>query len=409
MTTSEETLGAPPVRHWPVLRLSGVDFDPVLAELMREGPINRIQLPNGEGWAWLLTRHDDVRLVADDPRFSRAEVAGRQVTRWAPHFAPRPGAMPLADTPDHARLRRALAPAFDAPGIARLRATARRKLEATVDAMLRDGPPADLVARVLEPFAVTVICDLMGVREADREEMRVRTRRILSLTDGAEAGERAERDMTAYFAKAVTEHRDSGGRDSGEEDVLSLLGAAVGRGDITEEEAPALAGSLQIGGEALTHNTGRMCFVLLSRPDLLARLREEPGLRPRAVEELLRYVPHRNAVGLSRIALEDVVLHGVRIRAGDPVYVSYLAANRDPDVFPDPERIDFERDPNPHLAFGHGAHRCVGAGLARLEAELVVDALLDRVPGLRSAVPPAEVRWRRDALIRGPEALPVTW
>ncbi|MEV4864352.1 cytochrome P450 [Streptomyces ossamyceticus] len=414
MTTSEETLGAPPVRHWPVLRLTGVDFDPVLAELMREGPINRIQLPNGEGWAWLLTRHDDVRLVTDDPRFSRAEVAGRQVTRWTPRFAPRPGAMTLADTPDHARLRRALAPAFDAPGIARLRATARRKVEAAVDAMLRDGPPADLVARVLEPFAVTVISDLMGVPEADREEMRVRTRRILSLTDGAEAGERAERDMTAYFAKAVAEHRDSGGRDSGgrdsgEEDVLSLLAAAVGRGDITEEEASALAGSLQIGGEALTHNTGRMCFVLLSRPDLLARLREEPGLRPRAVEELLRYVPHRNAVGLSRIALEDVVLHGVRIRAGDPVYVSYLAANRDPDVFPDPERIDFDRDPNPHLAFGHGAHRCVGAGLARLEAELVVDALLDRVPGLRSAVPPAEVRWRRDALIRGPEALPVTW
>ncbi|MCL6734515.1 cytochrome P450 [Streptomyces neyagawaensis] len=404
MTTSEETLGAPPVRHWPVLRLSGVDFDPVLAELMREGPINRIQLPNGEGWAWLLTRHDDVRLVTDDPRFSRAEVAGRQVTRWEPHFAPRPGAMTLADTPDHARLRRALAPAFDAPGIARLRATARRKLEATVDAMLRDGPPADLVARVLEPFAVTVVCDLMGVPEADREEMRVRNRRILSLTDGAEAGERAERDMRAYFATAVTEHRDSGG-----EDVVSLLGAAVGRGDITQEEASALAVSLQIGGEALIHNTGRMCFVLLSRPDLLARLREEPGLRPRAVEELLRYVPHRNAVGLSRIALEDVVLHGVRIRAGEPVYVSYLAANRDPEVFPDPERIDFDRDPNPHLAFGHGAHACVGAGLARLEAELVVDALLDRVPGLRPAVPPAEVRWRRGALIRGPEALPVTW
>ncbi|GAB2923329.1 cytochrome P450 [Streptomyces heilongjiangensis] len=404
MTTSEETLGAPPVRHWPVLRLAGVDFDPVLAELMRQGPINRIQLPNGEGWAWLLTRHDDVRLVTEDPRFSRAEVAGRQVTRWAAHFAPRPGAMPLADTPDHARLRRALAPAFDAPGIARLRATARRKLEATVDAMLRGGPPADLVARVLEPFAVTVICDLMGVPEADREDMRVRTRRILSSAEDAEAGERAEREMTAYFAQAVAGHRDSGG-----EDVVSLLGAAVGRGDIAAEEAPALAASLQVGGEALTHNTGRMCFVLLSRPDLVARLREDPGLRPRAVDELLRYIPHRSAVGLARIAREDVVLHGVRIRAGDPVYVSYLAANRDPDVFPDPERIDFDRVPNPHLAFGHGAHSCVGAGLARLEAELVVDVLLDRVPGLRPAVPPAEVRWRRGALFRGPEALPVTW
>jgi biflaviolin synthase len=404
ITTGKETMAAPPIRHWPALNLTGVDFDPVLAQLMREGPIARIQLPNGEGWAWLLTRYDDVRLVTNDPRFSRKKVVGRQVTRLAPHFVPQPGAMNFHDAPDHARLRRSVASAFTTRGVESLRDNAQRALDATVDAMLRDGPPADLIERVLEPFPFTVICELMGVPETDREDMHDWTQRILSSTYGIEAGERAKRVMEAYFAKAIAEHRDSDG-----EDVISLLGAAVGRGDISAEEAMALAGPLQIGGEAVTNNTGQMFFILLTRPDLLARMRDEPGLRPQALDELLRYIPHRNAVGLSRIALEDVVFHGVRIRAGDPVYVSYLAANRDPDVFPDPERIDFDRDPNPHLAFGDGAHFCAGADLAKLETELIVNTLLDRVPGLKLAVPPEEVPWRRGALIRGPEALPVSW
>ncbi|MYW18294.1 cytochrome P450, partial [Streptomyces sp. SID2955] len=145
------------------------------------------------------------------------------------------------------------------------------------------------------------------------------------------------------------------------------------------------------------------------RPDLVERLRAEPGIRPQAIDELLRYIPHRNAVGLSRIALEDVGIGGVRIRAGDAVYISYLAANRDPEVFSDPDTIDFSRCPNPHVAFGFGPHYCPGGILARLEQELLTDALLDRLPGLRLAVPPDRVFFRKGALIRGPEALPVTW
>ena len=270
--------------------------------------------------------------------------------------------------------------------------------------MLRDGPPADLIERILEPFPITLICELMGVPAADRESMHTWTQRILSSTHGIEASEEAKRNMEAYFAKQIAARRDSDG-----EDITSLLGAAVGRGDITEDEAMALAGPIQIGGEAVTNNTGQMLYVLLTRPALFDRLRDEPEIRPQALDELLRYIPHRNAVGLSRIATEDVVIQGVRIREGDPVYVSYLAANRDPDVFPDPDRIDFERSPNPHLAFGHGPHYCVGGMLARLEQELLVNTLLDRIPTLRLSVSEDEVPWRRGALIRGPEALPVTW
>ncbi|MFL4902671.1 cytochrome P450 [Streptomyces sp. MMS24-I2-30] len=403
---AEETLtdALPTVRNWPAAELTGVDFDPVLRELMQEGPVARIQLPGGEGWAWLITRYEDVRAVTNDPRFGRTAVMDQQVTRLAPHFVPSRGAVGFLDPPDHTRLRRAVAPAFTAKGLQRIRDKARALLDELVDELLRGDPPADLAATVLGPFPIAVICELMGVPVADRQDMHAWTQAILSATHGEEASEQAKDEMGAYFADLVGVRLDSTA-----EDVASLLGAAVGRDEVTLEEAVGLAVLLQIGGEAVTHNSGQMFYLLLTRPDLVERLRAEPAARPRAIDELLRYVPHRNAVGLSRIALADVEVGGVRIRAGEPVYVSYLAANRDPDVFPDPDSIDFDRSPNPHVAFGSGPHYCPGGMLARLESELLVDVLLDRVPGMRLAVEPDRIPFRKGALLRGPEALPVTW
>ncbi|MFE1881703.1 cytochrome P450 [Streptomyces diastatochromogenes] len=403
---SEEALTEtlPPIRHWPAVDPTGTDFDPVLADLMREGPVTRVQLANGEGWAWLVTRYDDVRRVTNDPRFSREAVMGRQVTRLAPHYTPDRGAVGVLDPPEHTRLRRSVAAAFTAKGVERVRERARGMLDELVDELLQDGPPADLTATILGPFPIAVICELMGVPAADRHAMHTWTQLILSSAHGKEAGEKAEREMSAYFSDLVGLREGSTA-----EDVTSLLGAAVGRGEVTLEEAVGLAVLLQVGGEAVTNNSGQLFYLLLTRPDLVERLRSDRAIRPRAIDELLRYIPHRNAVGLSRIALEDVEIGGVRIRAGDPVHVSYLAANRDPDVFPDPETIDFSRSPNPHVAFGFGPHHCPGGMLARLESELLVDALLDRVPSLRLAVPPGQVPFRKGASIRGPAALPVTW
>ncbi|MFF1642092.1 cytochrome P450 [Streptomyces sp. NPDC058246] len=404
MTEDTITEALPPVRHWPVLDLTGVDFDPVLTRLMREGPVTRIELPNGEGWAWLVTRYDDVRMVANDSRFSREAVMDRQVTRLAPHFIPARGAVGFLDPPDHTRLRRSVAAAFTARGVERIREKSRRMLDELVDEMVQDGPPADLTESVLGPFPIAVICELMGVPADDRQSMHTWTQQILSSSHGAVVSEKAKNEMGAYFTKLIGDRRGSTG-----EDVTSLLGAAVGEGEITLEEAVGLAVLLQIGGEAVTNNSGQLFYILMTRPDLAERLRSEPEIRPQAIDELLRYIPHRSAVGLSRIAVEDVEIKGVRIRAGDAIYVSYLAANRDPDVFPDPETIDFSRSPNPHVAFGFGPHYCPGGMLAGLESELMVDALLDRLPGLRLAVPPDQVPFRKGALIRGPEALPVTW
>ncbi|MBJ7902568.1 cytochrome P450 [Streptomyces sp. NPDC003656] len=403
---SEETLTEtqPPVRQWPALDLAGTDFDPVLTELMREGPVTRVQLPNGDGWAWLVTRHDDVRMVTNDPRFGREAVMDKPVTRLAPHFIPDRGAVGFLDPPDHTRLRRSVAAAFTAKGVERVREKSRHMLEELVDELLQDGPPADLTRSVLSPFPIGVICELMGVPAADRHSMHEWTQLILSSAHGKEVSEKAKREMGAYFSDLIALREGSTG-----EDVASLLGAAVGRAEVTLEEAVGLAVLLQIGGEAVTNNSGQMFYLLLTRPELADRLRRDPAIRPKAIDELLRYIPHRNAVGLSRIALEDVDIRGVRVRAGDAIYVSYLAANRDPEVFPDPETIDVERSPNPHVAFGFGPHYCPGGMLARLESELLVDTLLDQVPGLRLAVPPDQVPFRKGALIRGPEALPVTW
>lgn len=403
---SEETIteSVPPVRQWPALDLDGITFDPVLTGLMREGPLTRIQLPNGEGWAWLVTRMDDVRTVTDDPRFGREAVMDKPVTRLAPYFVPDRGAVGFLDPPDHTRLRRAVAAAFTAEGVERVRDRARGMLDELVDELLQDGPPADLTAAVLSPFPIAVICELMGVPAADRHSMHTWTQLVLSSAHGARVSEKARAEMSACFSDLIALREGSTG-----EDVSSLLGAAVGRGEVTLQEAVGLAVLLQIGGEAVTNNSGQMFYLLLTRPELAERLRAEPGLRPQAIEELLRWIPHRNAVGLARIALEDVELHGVTIRAGDAVYVSYLAANRDPAVFPDPDTIDFSRSPNPHVAFGFGPHYCPGGTLARLESQLLMDALLDRVPGLKLAVPAHRVPFRKGALIRGPEALPVTW
>ncbi|MFE1438677.1 cytochrome P450 [Streptomyces sp. NPDC058739] len=401
-TTTLTGQAPPAVRNWPALDVPGTDFDPVLDLLMSEGPLARITLPHGEGWAWLATRYQDVRQITDDPRFGRAELTRRQITRMAPHFGPRPGSLAFTDQPDHDRLREAVADAFTADAAKRLRPRAQELLDELVDDVVGQGPPADLVERVLEPFPVAVVGEVMGVGAADRPRVRSWTREIAA--GDAEAAERARGELYGWIAETVRARAGSDG-----DDVYAMLGRAVARGEVGEEEAVGLAGPLQTGGEAVTHNCGQMLYLLLTRRDLLRRTREAPEDRGRVVDELLRFVPHRSSVGPARIALEDVEVAGHRIGAGEPVYVSYLAANRDPSVFPDPLRIDPDREPNAHLAFGNGTHHCTGAALARMQAELLVDTLLDRLPGLRLAVPAEDVPWRTRTTLRGPRSLPCTW
>ncbi|MET7745812.1 cytochrome P450 [Streptomyces sp. NPDC005385] len=397
----------PPVRDWTAGDVPGSDFDPVLAELMQDGPLARIRLPHGEGWAWLATRYDDVRMIASDPRFSRAAAVEQPITRPAPHLEPDPGSLAFADGAEHDRLRRTVERVFSADAVHRLRPHAQQMLDELVDALLHDGPPADLVERVLQPFPVAVACEVMGVPSGERRQVHAWVRQINATEGCADSTKRAKEALSALYEWIGAAVRERHG--STDADVLSVLGAAVGRGDISEAEAVGIAGPLQTGGDAVTHTCGQMLFLMLTDTALFERLRGQPESRTAAVDELLRHIPHRASVGLARIALEDVDVHGVRISAGEPVYVSYLAANRDPDVFPVPDRIDVGRDAGAHLAFGSGPHHCTGAALARTTTELVVDTLLDRLPGLRLAVHVDQVPFRRRTMVRGPRSLPVRW
>ncbi|WP_346768442.1 cytochrome P450 [Streptomyces sp. R301] len=404
-TTAPGTADTPQVHFWAVPDLTGLDFDPMLARLLHEDPVTRVRLPHGEGHAWLVTRYEDVKFVTVDPRFSRQAVWGRQVTRLAPHFIPMADAVGFADPPDHTRMRRVVARAFSARALRSLRDHAQTVMDGLLDRMAEQGPAVDLMAALNRPFPLAMVSELMGVPDTDHALMAHWSDTIISAGAGREASERAKDEMGRYFTDLIAgEH----GADS--DQLAAVLAEAVADSTLTEEEAVGLAVLIQIGGaHAVRNNSANMVFALLTHPEHLARLRAEPELVPQAVDELLRYIPHRNAVGLSRIAMEDVEVGGVRIPAGDPVYVSYLAANRDPEVFAEPDRLDFDRAYNPHVAFGHGPHYCPGATLARMESEILLGSLWTRFPDLRLAVPEEELRWQRGALIRGPETLPVTW
>ncbi|GAA3920788.1 cytochrome P450 [Streptomyces gulbargensis] len=404
-TTAPGAADTPQVHFWAVPDLTGLEFDPFLARLLHEDPVTRVRLPNGEGHAWLVTRYEDVKFVSVDPRFSRQAVWGRSITRLAPHFIPMEGAVGFADPPDHTRMRRVVARAFSARALRSLRDHAQTVMDRLLDTVEEHGAPADLMELVNRPFPLAMVSELMGVPDGDRPLMARWSDTIISAGAGREASERAKADMGRYFTELIG--RSHG---TGRETLAAVLADAVDDETLTEHEAVGLAVLIQIGGaHAVRNNSANMVFALLTHPDHLARLRAEPELLPQAVDELLRYIPHRNAVGLSRIATEDVEVGGVTIPAGDPVYVSYLTANRDPDVFPEPDRLDFDRAYNPHVAFGHGPHYCPGSALARIESEILLDSLWTRFPGLRLAVPEEELRWQRGALIRGPETLPVTW
>ncbi|MFF9089566.1 cytochrome P450 [Streptomyces sp. NPDC014991] len=397
----------PRVRFWPVDDLPALDPDPFLDEMLRDEPVTRIRLPYGEGHAWLVTRYEDIRFVTSDPRFSREQVVGRDVTSMRPApVASQTAGLQYIDPPRHTRLRRVVARAFTGRSMQRLRPLAERRAAELLDGMEGAGAPADLMEHLHGPFPIAVIRDFLGVDEKDWHRWAETGEALLSA--GAESEKRAGQVARANRARIaeLLRHR----RAEPREDLAGVLAQAVAAGEITDDEAISLATAVQVsGGHAVRNNSGSMMYALLTHPGHMDRLRREPELLPRAVDELFRYVPHRNGVGIPRVAVEDVTVGGRLIRAGEVVYNAYVAANRDPEVFPDPDVLDFDRENRAHLAFGHGPHHCLAAVMARMEAEVAIGTVLTRFPGIRLAVPPEEVEFQRQGLIRGPRTLPVTW
>ncbi|WP_316528037.1 cytochrome P450 [Kitasatospora brasiliensis] len=390
-------------RAYPFGPTHRLDIDPELAAVCGRQPVLRVRLPFG-GDGWLVTRHADVRTVLADPRFSRAEAVGDHVPRTVSAGLPRTSMLSM-DPPEHTRLRRRVANPFTVRRVEALRPRAQEIVDDLLDAMIDTGSPADLTKALTWPLPVTMICELLGVPVADRDRFNSWVDGLLTLSD-PELSARDRGHLNDYLAGLVAERRENPTPD-----LLGELAAVEDEESrLTEEELVGLGVSLlSAGQEATANQIGNFVYTLLSQPELWRELVADPGLIPDAVEELSRFIPISATAGFTRIALEDVELSGQTIRAGDAVVAELGLANRDPEVFKEPDLIDFHRPSAPHVTFGHGIHHCLGAQLARMELRTAIDSLVRRLPNLRLAVEPERINWRTERLIRGAEALPVAW
>ncbi|MGW3650302.1 cytochrome P450 [Streptomyces sp. NPDC000878] len=382
-----------------------LDFDPLYAELRREQPLCRVQLPYGEP-AWLATRYEDVKIVLGDPRFSRAAAVGRDQPRSRPYPAGA-GAMISLDPPEHSRLRRLVAKAFTIRRVEQLRPRVQQIADGLVDTMVAEGAPADFVQAFGLPLPIAVMCELLGVPFEDRTDFRRWADAYLSTSKFTREQVADSRAQLREYVAALTAER----RKEPKDDLLSALVAARDAEDrLSEEELLTMAETILVAGhETTATQIPNFVYLLLTNPDQLAALRADLDLVPRAVEELLRYIPAGAGSSQPRYALEDVELGGVTVRAGEPVVVDRSSANRDESVYTDPDELDLTRKEAPHIGFGHGAHHCLGAPLARMELQVTLHTLLTRLPGLRFADSADDVVWKSGVSTRGPELMPVTW
>ncbi|MFE3176925.1 cytochrome P450 [Amycolatopsis sp. NPDC059090] len=374
-------------------------------QLQRDEPMSRVQLPFGEQ-AWLATKYADVKLVSADPRFSRELAQGLDQPRMRRQQMG-DGIMGM-DPPDHTRLRRLVMKAFTARRLETMRESVRVLTHELIDAMIENGAPGDLVEDLARPLPVTVICNLLGVPKEDHTIFREWTQALVS--DATAKGDVLDvygDQLDNYVAQLVAQRREDP-----TDDLLGALVYARDAGDkLSENELISIAGAgLLTGGvETVSSALPSFIFTLLTQPELLAQLRAQPEIMPTAVEELLRWVPINTAAMFARYAREDIRIGDVVVRAGDPVLPALHAANRDPEVFANPDVIDLTRSPNPHVAFGHGPHHCIGAQLARLELQEALKAILERFPELRLADGRDGVKWEYGVIVRGPSLLRVAW
>jgi cytochrome P450 len=384
---------------------------PAYAELRRDRPVY-FDEPTGQ---WVVTRHADVNALLRDRRLGRTylhvashEEFGRpeEPEFLAPFWRLIRAGMLDVEPPDHTRLRRLVSKAFTVRRIAALRPRVQEITDGLLDAVIPAGR-ADLVADLALPLPVTVISELLGVPYEDREGFQEWTDIMLAQhpdRPDKEAMDGAWRNMWAYLEDLLAAKRGRPGDDL----LVALIAARDEDQSLDEDELVAMAFLLLVAGYITTVNLiGGGVAALLAHPQQLKLLRDDPGLLPGAVEELLRYDGPVNP-GVIRFPTEDVEIGGVTIPRGATVLIATAVADRDPARFPDPDRLDVTRTENAHLAFGHGIHYCLGAPLARLEGEIAIGTVLRRLPNLALAVPHEDLEWQV-ASLRGPKRLPVVF
>jgi cytochrome P450 len=382
------------------------DPHPVLAELRESGPVHRLDGSTGVP-VWMVTRYDDVLAALSDPRLSNDPHHASALTEvLRGDFLSR--SMIGTDPPQHTRLRRLVSKAFTARRVEGLRPRVQEITDALLDRITPRGS-ADLVADFGLPLPITVIGELLGVPEIDRDRFREWTDEMLDrpFDPGSDLAlvTAARERMHGYLADLVAAKR---ARPA--DDLLTDLVEATDEGErLDTQELLAMTFLLLIAGYVTTVSLiGNGTLALLRHPEQLDRLRADLSLVPQAVEELLRFDGPVNP-GLTRFALEDLEIGGVRIPHGDMVMLAIAAADRDPRRYPDPDRLDVGAVDPGHLAFGHGMHYCLGAPLARLEGQIAFTAMLTRLPGLALAAREDELRWTGGGVLRSLRELPVTF
>lgn len=374
-----------------------------------EEPVFCTALP-GKMSAWLVTRYDDVSQLLKDPRFAKnrhTAMTPEQLKKlpWVPPmFRPLERNMLDLDPPDHTRLRDLVHKAFTPRLIERMRARVQSLADELLDKVAKKGQ-MDLIRDYALPLPMTIITEILGVPARDHEKFH-KWSKVLVSADQVTGGWRILPAMFMFirYLRRFFKARRADPKD----DLASALIDAEQAGDrLSEDELLAMVILLLVAGHETTVNLiGNGMLELLRHQGELDRLRADPSLMKPAVEELLRFT---SPVFMSteRYAREDVAIQGVTIPRGQMVFGVIGSANRDESVFENPDRLDVGREPNKHLGFGLGAHYCLGAPLARLEAQIAINTLLRRMPRLRLRSAPETLKWRPSLVLRGLDALPV--
>ncbi|GAB2881275.1 cytochrome P450 [Streptomyces mayteni] len=393
-----------------------LDPAPAMRARQTEGPMTRIRLWDGT-IAWLVTGWEEHRAVLSDQR-----VSVDPFRPGAPKLSPGETAMIeslrkqgrtsvgtsfiMMDDPEHARLRRMATSAFTIKRIEAIRRPTQRIADDLIDSMLAGPKPADLVEAVALPLPSLVISELLGVPYDDHEFFQTNSKAIINKETSGEERIAARQRLAAFLEGLLAEKLLHP-----REDLLSGLAERIRAGELSREEATEMGVLMLFAGHETTANMITLgTLALLRHPDQLAVLRDsdDPKLVASAVDELLRYLTITHG-GLRRVALEDIEVGGQVIRAGEGIIPVNETANRDPSVFPDPDRLDLTRDARRHVTFGYGIHQCLGQPLARMELQVVYPTLLRRVPTLAVAADLAEIPFKHDGFVYGAYELPVTW
>ncbi len=385
-------------------------FDPtpelgaIRADMGVQKVVNAFGMP-----IYLVARHDDAKaMLSDHEHFSNGRppgfvVPGAPVTSEEEQARARAGNLLGLDPPEHQRLRRMLTPAFNFRRTKQLEPRITAIVDEHLDAMDAAGAPADLVENFALPIPSLVICELLGVPYEDRTDFQHRSGRQLDLSLPIPERLALARESRDYMQSLVDRARSHPG-----DDVLGSLVHEHGA-DVTDEQLVGMAGLLLLAGHETTSNMlGLGTLALLRHPDQLAAVRDDPDAVAPAVEELLRWLSIVQT-SIPRITTADVEIAGVSIPAGQLVFASLPAGNRDPEFIDAPDVLDIRRGTPGHLAFGHGVHHCLGAPLARMEMRIAWPALFRRFPRLALAEDFADVEFRAFHFIYGLRSLQVSW